>query len=295
MPFQYFGVADGTDLSAVTWRRGGYVAEELSNLYSNDDLRVAKLLDAIKRLIGDPTSMRALGFCVSKAHARYMASKFTDAGLASRGTDGRRRPGLPLKGPRRSAGGEAALHLLRGGPGRGGRCPRCRLPLASAPDFVRDSLYSTARPRTSSRGGEELPDRHRSDRPAPARVPLRGSSTGDRRHQARTAFKARWTSDFPFLPAGCSIDLDRKSREIVLDNLKAAANRARWQSLVADLVGRERRCDAARLLGQGRLSPTRASTEADGAGLSCGVRRAGARQSHKTQTWRQTRSERSGG
>ena len=44
-------------------------------------------------------------------------------------------------------------------------------------------------------------------------------------------------SDFPFLPAGCSIDLDRKSREIVLDNLKAAANRARWQSLVADLVG----------------------------------------------------------
>ena len=26
VPFQYFGVADGTDLSQVTWRRGGYVA-----------------------------------------------------------------------------------------------------------------------------------------------------------------------------------------------------------------------------------------------------------------------------
>jgi HKD family nuclease len=29
VPFQYFGVADGTDLSQVTWRRGGYVTEEL--------------------------------------------------------------------------------------------------------------------------------------------------------------------------------------------------------------------------------------------------------------------------
>ncbi len=51
VPFQYFGVADGTDLRDVTWRRGGYVAEELSNLFSNDDLRVAKLLEAIKRIV----------------------------------------------------------------------------------------------------------------------------------------------------------------------------------------------------------------------------------------------------
>ena len=83
VPFQYFGVADGTDLSSVTWRRGGYATEELSNLFSNDDLRVAKLLEAIQRIVLDPSAMRALGFCVSKEHARYMARKFTDAGLAS--------------------------------------------------------------------------------------------------------------------------------------------------------------------------------------------------------------------
>ena len=38
--------------------------------------------------------------------------------------------------------------------------------------------------------------------------------------------------DFPFLPAGCTVDLDRQSREIVLDNLKAAVRRSRWQTLV---------------------------------------------------------------
>jgi superfamily II DNA or RNA helicase len=81
VPFQYFGVADGTDLSHVAWRRGGYVLEELSNVLSNDDLRVAKLLEALQRIVLDIGVMRALGFCVSKEHAHYMARKFTDAGV----------------------------------------------------------------------------------------------------------------------------------------------------------------------------------------------------------------------
>ena len=42
---------------------------------------------------------------------------------------------------------------------------------------------------------------------------------------------------FPFLPAGCTVDLDRQSREIVLENLKAAVRRSRWSTLVDDLKG----------------------------------------------------------
>jgi superfamily II DNA or RNA helicase len=30
--------------------------------------------------------------------------------------------------------------------------------------------------------------------------------------------------EFPFLPAGCTVDLDRQSREIILENLKSAVN-----------------------------------------------------------------------
>jgi hypothetical protein len=41
--------------------------------------------------------------------------------------------------------------------------------------------------------------------------------------------------DFPFLPAGCTVDLDRQSRELILDNLKAAVRRSRWLTLVSDL------------------------------------------------------------
>jgi hypothetical protein len=41
-------------------------------------------------------------------------------------------------------------------------------------------------------------------------------------------------ADFPFLPAGCTVDLDRRSEEIVLENLRAAV-RSRWTRLVEDL------------------------------------------------------------
>ncbi len=83
VPFQYFGVADDIDLSAVTWRRGRYATEELNNLYSGDDRRVAKLLEAIGGIVCEPKLMRGLGFCVSVEHARFMAKRFTEAGLDS--------------------------------------------------------------------------------------------------------------------------------------------------------------------------------------------------------------------
>lgn len=83
VPFQYFGVADGTDLSAIRWSRSGYAIDELSNVLTGNEMRVSKLLASLGRIVYDPGSMRALGFCVSVEHAKYMARKFTEAGLES--------------------------------------------------------------------------------------------------------------------------------------------------------------------------------------------------------------------
>jgi superfamily II DNA or RNA helicase len=49
-PFQYFGIADDTDLSQVTWRRGGYATAELSNVFTGDDARAAKVLRTVRDL-----------------------------------------------------------------------------------------------------------------------------------------------------------------------------------------------------------------------------------------------------
>jgi superfamily II DNA or RNA helicase len=50
VPFQYFGVADGTDLSQLRWRRGGYAQEDLDRVVTGDHARVGKLLEAISAL-----------------------------------------------------------------------------------------------------------------------------------------------------------------------------------------------------------------------------------------------------
>ena len=42
---------------------------------------------------------------------------------------------------------------------------------------------------------------------------------------------------FPYLPAGCEINLDRMSREVVLSSLRAAAGSRMWPVLVDDLRG----------------------------------------------------------
>ena len=82
-PFQYFGVHDDIDLSTLEWRRGGYRTEDLDRIFTGDDARVMRLLRALDRILLDTDQMRALGFCVSVDHAKYMARAFTERGLPS--------------------------------------------------------------------------------------------------------------------------------------------------------------------------------------------------------------------
>lgn len=234
VPFQYFGVADGTDLRQLTWRRGGYAPEELSNLLTNDDVRVARLLEAIQRIVLDSGQMRALGFCVSKEHARYMARKFTEAGLDSialTGDDSRevRDQGLSnLKAGRIRC--VFSVEVL----GEGIDVPDvdCVLllrPTASATLFTQQLGRGLRRARNKSSLtvidliGQQHREFHFEDRLKALLDARRGRIAEQVENQ------------FPFLPAGCTIDLDRQSREIILENLKAAVRRSRWTTLISDL------------------------------------------------------------
>ena len=85
VPFHYFGIHDGTDLSNITWRRGsGYDVTELTAVYTAENVWLAKILQAVKDKIGEPHRMRALGFCVSIDHANFMAQQFDKAGLKAK-------------------------------------------------------------------------------------------------------------------------------------------------------------------------------------------------------------------
>ncbi len=72
VPFNYFAIDDGTDLSGA-WKRGRYVASELSNLYSADHIWLDRVARAVARTVRAPQEMRALAFCVDVRHAELTA------------------------------------------------------------------------------------------------------------------------------------------------------------------------------------------------------------------------------
>ncbi|WCN01518.1 DUF3427 domain-containing protein [Streptomyces sp. M92] len=80
-PFHYFGIPDGTDLTTLTWQKGSYAEQELGNLLTGNDARARIIVKQVRDKISDPGAMRALGFCVTKAHAHFMADYFRKAGL----------------------------------------------------------------------------------------------------------------------------------------------------------------------------------------------------------------------
>jgi len=220
-PFQYFGLHDNTDLSAVRWSRKGYDTAELEHLYTGDDARVRLVLEQVHQKHRDVRKMRALGFCVSIAHAQFMARRFTDAGL----------PSVAVSADTDSETRKEALASLRAG--------RVRVLFAvdlfnEGVDLPEVDTLLFLRPTESAlvffqQLGRGLRRHERKD--CVTVLDFIGQSHRqfrfDLRYRAvtgttRTEVEKQVQLGFPFLPAGCSMQLDRVATQIVLDNLKSA-------------------------------------------------------------------------
>lgn len=234
VPFHYFGVADDVDLDRVTWRRGGgYDIDELSRLYTGNDARTAKVLAALRDLVPDPDRMRAIGFCVSVEHARYMAARFTAAGL----------PSVAVSGSTPDAERADALRRLRD------RSVRCvfavdlfnegvDVPEVDTLLMLRPTQSATLFLQQLGRGLRRAPDKavltvldfigqHRRE----FRFDLRYRGlTG----ATRKGLERQVEQGFPFLPSGSQIVLDRVARRIVLENVRQQLRLGR-AGLVADV------------------------------------------------------------
>lgn len=82
-PFQYFAVSDSVDLTKIKWQMKGYNLSELSNVYTGNYIRVNEIVSALKKYVTDIEDVTGLGFCVSKEHAKFMAKRFNELGIAS--------------------------------------------------------------------------------------------------------------------------------------------------------------------------------------------------------------------
>jgi len=233
-PFQYFGVADTVDLRALSWRRGGYDVNELENLLTGNDLRVRRTIEAINRWHAAPDAMRALGFCVSVAHAKFMADAFTRRGLES----------VAVSGETPEAERQRALQELRAGRlrcvfsvdvlGEGVDVPNVDTVL-----LLRPTQSATVFAQQLGRGLRLSPDKayltvidligqqHRNFRFEDRLRAIVDERNGSIQRQVEEGF--------PYLPSGCSMELEKQSREIVLASLKRAATNTQWTTLIDEL------------------------------------------------------------
>ena len=86
-PFQYFGVTDTIDLANLRWSRGGYDKGDLTNIYTFSgavaDRRADMVVNSLYKYVADIDEVKALGFCVSIEHARFMSAFFNSHGIDS--------------------------------------------------------------------------------------------------------------------------------------------------------------------------------------------------------------------
>ena len=238
-PFQYFGIADETDLTHVRWSRQGYDVTELQNLYTADHARVRLILQEIQNKIAEPRQMRALGFCVSIAHARFMADQFSTLGL----------PALSVSADSLDDERDNALRRLRAREvnvvfavdlfNEGIDVPEIDTVL-----FLRPTESATIFLQQLGRGLRRSEGKNCltvldfiGKASARFRFDLRYRAlTGASRSEVRRQIE----EGFPYLPAGCSIRLDRVASGIVLENVSRSIGSS-FRSLVSELrsLGRD--------------------------------------------------------
>src|SRR6218665_405610 len=234
-PFQYFGVHDDVDVSHVAWKRGGYDLGELSQVYTGNKLRAQKVLEEVHQRIADVEQMRALGFCVSIAHAEFMARQFCEHGIAAAAISARTQAEERNEALRALRQGRVkalfAVDLFNEG---------LDVPEVNTVLFLRPTESATVFLQQLGRGL-----RHSDDKPCLTVLDFIGQQHSrfrfDTRFRALTGASRRELErqveqGFPYLPSGCHLSLDRMATKLVLNNVRQALN-VGWRGLVAELRG----------------------------------------------------------
>ncbi len=234
VPFIYYGVHDGLDLTMIPWRRGqGYDIVALSNLYTSTDSWARLVVKQLIEHVESAESMRCLGFCVSIQHARFMAQHFNASGIAA----------TAVWGESSETDRTAALRNLRDG----------KIKVIFSVDVFNEGLdlpnvdtILMLRPTESpTLFMQQLGRGLRRSRNKTVCTVLdfvgthRKEFRYDRRFLAllggtRKELEKAVNAGFPYMPAGCFMHLDKKSSEIVLKSLRSALPSV-WKAKAAEL------------------------------------------------------------
>lgn len=237
VPFHYYGVTDSVDYHGLHWERGGYRISEVDNLVTGNDVRARAVVDQCQKRLRDIHQARGLGFCVTVAHAEFMADFFQRSGV----------PALALSAESQKSVRDDAQRRLRERSinfiftvdlyNEGVDIPEVDTIL-----FLRPTESLSVFLQQLGRGLRLTPDKdyvtvidfvgrmHRNFR-------------FDRRLRAMLTDSAEAPEKeiehgFPHLPAGCAIELERVAQERILENIRQSLLRGQ-SAMIRDLAGFE--------------------------------------------------------
>ncbi|MDX1364987.1 MAG: DUF3427 domain-containing protein, partial [Arenibacter latericius] len=221
-PFQYFGISDSVDLSKVSWENGRYVPSELTKLYLANDRRVGEVISNADKYLRDINDVRALGFCVTIEHAKYMAEKFTLANLKAHyltSENSREREDIRIKLRNKEINYLFVVDIFNEG---------VDIPEIDTVLFLRPTESLTVFLQQLGRGlrlsdGKEcltILDFVANARPEYNFENKFRALIG----KTTTPVQKEIKDNFPHLPLGCSIVLEKKAKNSILENIIAATN-----------------------------------------------------------------------
>lgn len=234
VPFSYFGIADNLDLREIPWRRGsGYDIQGLTNVITASDVWARAVVKQFHDRLGGSERIRGLGFCVSVGHAQYMARVFNECGISSVAVwadtpeDERRRSLSDLAAGRVNV--VFSVDLFNEG---------VDVPSVNTLLMLRPTDSALLFLQQLGRGLRKCENKNLCtvlDFVGQHRKEFRY----DRRFQAllggsRSYVERQVAEGFPFLPAGCNMQLDRVAAERVLESIRYSVP-TRWNEKANEL------------------------------------------------------------
>lgn len=235
-PFHYYGIPDleGIDLSNISWKRGGYDVRELQNILEENSSRANWVMSQTERYVADIKNVRCLGFCVSVAHAHFMAEYCQSIGIKAASLTGHSektyRRNIQQKLADREINFIFTVDLYNEG---------VDLPFVDTVLFLRPTESLTLFLQQLGRGLRLYKDKAQLtvlDFIAPQHRQFRFASRF-RALSSRPELRIdkQLESEMPFVPTGCFIFLEKQAKEHVLNNIRSAAANLRGERFLNEL------------------------------------------------------------
>jgi len=231
-PFEYYACDDATDFSNVPWDKPGE-REAVDGLVTGNSVRARLVVNEWRRLSSDPSTSRAIVFCVSVAHAEFMTDWLNRSGLPAACVVGTTPSEERRRAPQRLQSGKlcalVTVDLFNEG---------IDLPMVDTLLLLRPTQSPVLFQQQIGRGLRLAPGKESClvlDFVGQHRTDFRF----DRLLSSMTGLPRRELVDgvehgFGSLPPGCHIHLQRQTREQVLRNLRTITTQ-NWRRMRAEL------------------------------------------------------------